>query len=235
MVTLDPATCTSVPKASKHNSPHSDSATSVGLKWPNVVRGRWRKKRVAASLHNLRSGQSWEVKPPALVKVACEGCQAERIRKDGKSLKTVDTTQKGTSEGQQTRPTKQPRRCVKVARKGCREEKVKKYSNERPRITVRGDIVAGWWQRVTEHCSTNTDLDNGKQRAFPLSISTRKRGLGVKSGLTAYKTASTNGLPTKAAGPATMIPTQQRACRCQWLPNAAHPTATPRLREEGVA
>ncbi|KAI9430899.1 hypothetical protein H4582DRAFT_2063252 [Lactarius indigo] len=42
------------------------------------------------------------------------------------------------------------------------------------------------------------------------------------------QTASTNGRPLEAAGPATMISTQQRARRCQRHPNAAHPTTTPR-------
>ncbi|KAI9429181.1 hypothetical protein H4582DRAFT_2065655 [Lactarius indigo] len=44
------------------------------------------------------------------------------------------------------------------------------------------------------------------------------------------QTASTNGRPLEAAGPTTMISTQQRARRCQRHPNAAHPTTTPRRR-----
>jgi hypothetical protein len=58
---------------------------------------------------------------------------------------------------------------------------------------------------------------------------------GAKSGLTASKTASTNGLPTKGSrtghndtDPATRAPVPK-------APNAAHPTATPRLRQEGAA
>src|SRR6266702_559820 len=46
------------------------------------------------------------------------------------------------------------------------------------------------------------------------------------------QTASTNGHPPGAAGPATQIATQQRACWCRRHPNVAHPTATPRRRQE---
>ena len=52
----------------------------------------------------------------------------------------------------------------------------------------------------------------------------------AKSGLTTSKTASTNGCPLGAAGPATMISTQQRVRQCQRPPNAAHLTVTPRRR-----
>src|SRR6266404_4601875 len=48
------------------------------------------------------------------------------------------------------------------------------------------------------------------------------------------QTASTNGCPPGAAGPATKIATQQRVCKRQRHPNTAHPTVTPqRQQEEG--
>src|SRR6266403_5010650 len=46
------------------------------------------------------------------------------------------------------------------------------------------------------------------------------------------QTASTNGCPPGAAGPTTQIATQQCSRWCQRHPNVAHPTATPRRRQE---
>jgi hypothetical protein len=60
-LTLDPATRASVPKASERGSPHCESATTVGVGRPKVVRGRRRRKGVGASIHNLHGKEDhWE-------------------------------------------------------------------------------------------------------------------------------------------------------------------------------
>ncbi|KAH9034336.1 hypothetical protein EDB85DRAFT_1889834 [Lactarius pseudohatsudake] len=41
---INPATRTLVPEASERGSPHCDSTTAVGGRWPKVVRGRRRRK-----------------------------------------------------------------------------------------------------------------------------------------------------------------------------------------------
>jgi len=45
-----------VPKASERGSPHCDSAKAVGEGRPKVVRGRWRRRRYGATIHDLQPG-----------------------------------------------------------------------------------------------------------------------------------------------------------------------------------
>ncbi|KAI9429193.1 hypothetical protein H4582DRAFT_2065668 [Lactarius indigo] len=230
---IDPAMCAPVPKASERGSPHYDSATAVGGGRPKVVRGRgWRKRHGTAF-------QGPPARRPGLARKGGDGTHLDdddRERVYRASLHGQDSTDDRLATPVLPRlPLLQP---TPGAKSGLTINRRQEGGGLRSSEGDGGGI--GMEQRYRDlqpgnenHQSVTPQLrpDEGQAcHSHPTPPSSSPTDTWCQVRIDRQQMASTNGRPLEAAGPATMISTQQRACRCQRHPNAAHPTTTPRQR-----